>query len=63
MSRSLRLARLEVSFCMLEPQIRKHEQLAQSLADPSQREEARIEAEKKRDEAEELLRQIALLQL
>jgi hypothetical protein len=63
MNRSLKLAQLEVSLCLLEPQIRKHERFARSLADPSQREEARIEAGKKRQEAEKIWRQIEQLEI
>jgi hypothetical protein len=58
MNRTLTLSRLEVGLHFVEQEINRLEILAVHLSDLTQREEARIEAAKKRQEAEEIRRRI-----
>lgn len=58
-NRNLKLTQLEVSLHFVEKEIDNRDWLARTHADPSIRNEARIEAERKRHEAEEIRRQIA----
>ena len=61
MDTALTLSQLEAHFLLLEPQIKRLDWIARCHADPSQREEARLEAIVRRKEADDLLRRMELL--
>jgi hypothetical protein len=62
-NRSLKLSQLEVSLILIEREISNRDWMAMHHVDPSQRAEARIEAESKRHEAEEIQQQIEKLRV
>jgi hypothetical protein len=57
-NRNIKLIQLEVSLHFVEKQVDNRDWVARTHADPSTREEARIEAGQKRQEAKKICREI-----